>query len=256
MVSGSSTFLGGNVNRSTATPRIAVVDSHTLFAECLCLSLCQRGYDAVRIAPPTRAPSVAALLAPILREHPDVVILNIARSAGWDGICLVQPLALSGVHVVVVTEDVDPARWGQALTLGARVVLSKEAPLASVAAAVRRLQEGLRVLSVEQRRTLVDAYRAQSAHHRAQRMRLERLSVREREILSHLVFGQTVAEIARLSFVSEATVRTQVKSVLTKLEVSSQLAAVALVRSCGWIPCDVVRSHDRFEAPLTSHAAS
>ena len=46
--------------------------------------------------------------------------------------------------------------------------------------------------------------------------------------------GRTVREIANLSVVSEATVRTQVKSILAKLEVSSQLAAVGLAHSVGW----------------------
>ena len=46
--------------------------------------------------------------------------------------------------------------------------------------------------------------------------------------------GRTVREIATLGVVSEATVRTQVKSVLAKLEVTSQLAAVGLAHQAGW----------------------
>ena len=46
--------------------------------------------------------------------------------------------------------------------------------------------------------------------------------------------GSTVREIATTSVVSEATVRTQVKSILGKLEVSSQLAAVGLAHHVGW----------------------
>ena len=45
--------------------------------------------------------------------------------------------------------------------------------------------------------------------------------------------GHTVRDIARISVVSEATVRTQVKSILAKLEVSSQLAAVGLAHEIG-----------------------
>ena len=44
----------------------------------------------------------------------------------------------------------------------------------------------------------------------------------------------TVRAIAQDSVVSEATVRTQVKSILGKLEVSSQLAAVGLAHRMGW----------------------
>jgi len=59
---------------------------------------------------------------------------------------------------------------------------------------------------------------------------IERLSTREREILALLYDGVTVAEIAERTGVSEQTVRSQVKAVLRKLEVNSQLAAVAVYR--------------------------
>jgi two-component system nitrate/nitrite response regulator NarL len=96
-------------------------------------------------------------------------------------------------------------------------------------------------MAAEERRALVAHYRAQHARAAEQHELLETLSQRESEILSHLTWGQAVGEIARLSFVSEATVRTQVRSVLAKLGVSSQLAAVALARSNGWVPCDADR---------------
>jgi len=44
----------------------------------------------------------------------------------------------------------------------------------------------------------------------------------------------SVAFLAKRLKVSEATVRTQVKSILAKLEVSSQLAAVGLAYQVGW----------------------
>jgi two-component system nitrate/nitrite response regulator NarL len=242
------------VNRSITAARIVVVDSHNLFAECLCLWLCLRGHHAVAVEPPPRASSVAMMLAPVLREHPEIVIVNISRSSAGDGIGLVHPLTLSGVHVVVVTEDTDRARWGQALALGARAVVPKDAPLSSIAAALRRLRDGTGAMAAEERRALVAHYRAQHARAAEQHELLETLSQRESEILSHLTWGQAVGEIARLSFVSEATVRTQVRSVLAKLGVSSQLAAVALARNNGWVPCDVARDADR--APTASRTRS
>ena len=68
------------------------------------------------------------------------------------------------------------------------------------------------------------------------RARLARLSTRESEILGHLMAGRTVGDIARACFVSEATVRTQVRSILMKLEVSSQIAAVGLAYTADWRP--------------------
>jgi RNA polymerase sigma factor (sigma-70 family) len=53
------------------------------------------------------------------------------------------------------------------------------------------------------------------------------LTVREREVLDLLYDGASVAEIAERFGVAQTTVRTQVKSILRKFGVGSQLAAVA-----------------------------
>ena len=56
------------------------------------------------------------------------------------------------------------------------------------------------------------------------------LTAREREVLDGLVAGKRAAAIAEESVVSLATVRAQIRAILAKLGVSSQLEAVALVR--------------------------
>ncbi|MBI5156780.1 MAG: response regulator transcription factor [Acidimicrobiia bacterium] len=60
------------------------------------------------------------------------------------------------------------------------------------------------------------------------------LTRREREVLDGLVAGLRPADIARRDFVSVVTVRNQVQSLLTKLNVHSQLEAVAAARWYGW----------------------
>jgi len=65
-------------------------------------------------------------------------------------------------------------------------------------------------------------------------MPFESLSRREGEVLRLLMDGMSVNKIAETSFVSVGTVRTQVKAVLRKLGVSSQVAAVALAYKIGW----------------------
>ncbi len=63
--------------------------------------------------------------------------------------------------------------------------------------------------------------------------RWQRLTPREREIVACLVDGLRAGAVAEKFTVSVATVRTQIRSVLAKLEVSSQLEAVALARQHG-----------------------
>jgi len=63
--------------------------------------------------------------------------------------------------------------------------------------------------------------------------RFERLTDREAEVLAQLMRGQSAAEIARQRPVALATVRTQIASILSKLEVPSQAAALVLTsRAC------------------------
>ncbi len=60
------------------------------------------------------------------------------------------------------------------------------------------------------------------------------LTPRERAVLAGLVGGLRPADIARRDFVSVVTVRNQVQSILIKLNVHSQLEAVAAARWSGW----------------------
>ena len=63
-----------------------------------------------------------------------------------------------------------------------------------------------------------------------ERERWQRLTPREREVVSRIVAGRRPALIAQEFVVSVATVRSQIRSILAKLEVSSQLEVAALVR--------------------------
>lgn len=61
------------------------------------------------------------------------------------------------------------------------------------------------------------------------------LSKRESEVLMLLCGGVLINEIAETSFVTVGTIRTQVKAVLKKLGVHSQVAAVSLAWDSGWV---------------------
>ena len=135
---------------------------------------------------------------------------------------------------MVVTASVDRAQWGGCLHLGARTVLCKNAPLETMTSIVRRLFAGLPVLGRRARDDLLDEWRRSREADDVLRDRFARLTHREREVLGALVDGHGVHDIAASDVVSEATVRTQVKSILAKLEVSSQLAAVGLAHRMGW----------------------
>jgi two-component system, NarL family, nitrate/nitrite response regulator NarL len=214
--------------------RVAVVEDHALFAESLAIALGMEGHDVRRIPLPERTRTPGTLLPLIMRTNPRVVLLDLDLGGSGNGVRLIEPLTRAGIPVLVVTGSVDRARWGECLRYGARRVLSKSAPLNDILATIRRIGDGRAVTSREERESLITQWESQSGEVQALRQRLESLTPREAEVLSQLMNGRAVSDIARASVVSEATVRTQVKSILAKLEVSSQLAAVSAAHHAGW----------------------
>ena len=213
---------------SRANKRVLIIEDHALFAESLELTLSLQGYSARRLLLPEEGGSMASLRAAALRSNPRIVLLDLDLGRFGDGSALIEPLSRAGITVVVITASANLGRWGGCVRLGARKVLSKSRPLQETLATVRRLEQGLPVMTSDEVETLLQHWRSDRAESESRRQLIERLTPRERAVLGQLQMGRTVREIARASVVSEATVRTQVKSILGKFEVSSQLAAVGL----------------------------
>ena len=214
--------------------RILIIDDHLLFAESLEMTLSLEGYDVRRLALPEVGGSMATLRSLAMRANPRTVLLDLDLGRFGDAMSLIAPLAKGGANVVVVTASEDRGRWGACVRQGARKVISKSGQLQETLATVRRLHQGLPVMTKDELESLLDAWRNEREATDDMRRRLDLLTPRERQVLAHLIAGQNVRDIARASVVAEATVRTQVKSILAKLEVSSQLAAVGLAHHVGW----------------------
>jgi two-component system nitrate/nitrite response regulator NarL len=223
-----------NVLPGRAEQRVLIVEDHQLFAEAIDLALTVEGYDVRRVDVPADPASPGALVSSIIKQRPRVVLLDLDLGRFGDGVRLIEPIARAGSNVIVVTGSTDRARWGDAVRAGARKVLSKSQPLRDILATVRRIVAGLPVMDRAEREELVSEWSRFRFEFQGVRERLDLLTVREREVLGHLMKGRAVREIAGMGVVSEATVRTQVKSILAKLEVSSQLAAVGMAHEIGW----------------------
>ena len=217
-----------------ADHRVLIIDDHVLFAESLELALSLEGYDVRRLELPAEGGSMATLRSLALRANPRTVLLDLDLGRFGDGVNLIGPLAKAGINVVVLTASEELGRWGGCMRLGARRVLPKSGALQQALATVRRLHQGLPVTSRDELETLLDAWARERQAHDDLRRRLDLLTPRERQVLGALIEGRTVRAISQESVVSEATVRTQVKSILNKLEVSSQLAAVGMANQVGW----------------------
>lgn len=223
-------------NRESIPTRVALVDDHTLFAQALEVILRAHGCEVVRVQLPDEPASTHQLVRLCLQSGPEVVLLDLDLGAHGDASRLIPHLDERGIPVVVVTAESGEGRWGQCLDLGARRVLSKALPLGDVIATLRRLANGLPIIAPDERERLLGAWRDEQERSRRERELLGTLTPREQEVLSSLMAGRQVRDIARNGVVSEATVRTQVKSILHKLQVSSQLAAVGLASRAEWAP--------------------
>jgi two-component system, NarL family, nitrate/nitrite response regulator NarL len=213
---------------------VMVVDQHALFVECLGIVLETRNYAVRHADLPPHAARTDQVVAQLRAARPDIALINADLGPTCDAVAVVAEAVESGIAVAVLSDGVEEADVGRFLAAGARVVVSKGGPLAAVVGMVRRLAQGQSVLDREERSRLIGVSLRRDAELRETRAHLARLSPQEAEVLRHLMAGRSVRDVAAVRHVSEATVRTQVKAVLGKLEVSSQLAAVAAARSGGW----------------------
>ncbi len=211
-------------------PRLLLVDDHRLLVETLQMSLRQAGFS---VSTPPSA-SFDAVLAAAAAMEPTLVVLDLDLAGDGYGYDLIGPLRDLGAEVLVLTGTTDRIDLARCLEAGALGIASKADGFDNVLDNIRRAAAGERVTPVTERAQLLADL---SAHRRAAERRLapfEALSARERHVLRLIVEGQQAAAIAKSCYVSLATVRTQIRSILMKLEVTSQVAAVALARQGGW----------------------
>jgi DNA-binding NarL/FixJ family response regulator len=215
--------------------RLLIVEDHELLSGTLAFALRQLGIEVESSHGPTPDDVVAAAnrLAPVL------VLLDLELGGGLgSGLDLVRPLTGAGAKVVIMTGVTDRARLAACLEAGAIGIVSKTSGFGDLVEAVRRLAEGHAILSENDRQELLAHLRVKRSADRQRLAPFEALTSREKAVLAGLVAGESAEAIAARSYVSLSTVRTQIRSILLKLRVKSQLTAVALAREAGWPPDD------------------
>lgn len=168
--------------------------------------------------------------------QPDVVLLDLYLS-GVESLPLIAPLAAGGAKVIMVTGSTNRTIHGDCLVAGATGVIEKSADLPRLVGAVVDAEAGSAVMRPAEKDELI---RDSERHRREENELMERfagLTSRERQVLAALLEGRAAEQIAEREFVSLATVRTHIRTMLKKLGVNSQLAAVALATRAGWTPC-------------------
>lgn len=183
----------------------------------------------------------------LVREHAPNVLLMDIRMPHMDGLQATAEIAAadasSATRVIVLTTfDTDDYAL-QALRSGAAGFLLKDVQPEVLLDSIRTVVTGGAVIAPTTTRRLLDASvlnadtlpAARSGPSPQQQEKLDRLTKREREMLTEMATGDSNTEIAARLFVSEATVKSHVGQVLAKLECRDRVQAVVFAYDAGII---------------------
>lgn len=208
--------------------KILVIDRHLMIAESLAFCLNIEGFH-VDLA----VPSTDGDLEGIEPSSWDVVILNIELETQED-IQQIVPWLSERARVVALMAKNNRLRQAWCIEAGATALADKEQPVRTLIGLIHRVLDGESTLPPTEKEALLELSRRYSNDLRGRRAPFLDLTEREQVVLSYLLDGQPVRGIARSLGVTEATIRSHIRSIFRKLGVHSQLRAVSLARQVGW----------------------
>ncbi|GAA2465703.1 response regulator transcription factor [Streptomyces lavendulocolor] len=200
--------------------RVLICDDHAVVrAGLLALLASAPGIEVVgEAAGGEEAVATAAKLSP------DVVLMDLQLGPGIDGVEATRRIASPDVRVLVLTTYDTDADVTRAIGAGATGYLLKAERPEELFAAIRAAAQGRTTLSAPVARRAASAPAAPA------------LTDRERDILGQLARGLGNREIARALFISEATVKTHLGRIYTKLGVDTRAGAVAVAKEQRLLP--------------------
>jgi DNA-binding NarL/FixJ family response regulator len=174
-------------------------------------------------------------LAAVRDLRPDVVLMDV-RMPVLDGIAATRRIVAESLPsrvLVLTTFDQDDIVY-EAMRAGASGFLLKSVPPAKLADGVRTVAAGESLLAPSITRRLVEEFVRRPPPGQAP-TGFDALTPRELEVLCLIARGLSNGEIASHLFVSEATVKTHVNRVLSKLELRDRVQAVVLAYESGLV---------------------
>ncbi|MFM9454489.1 response regulator [Streptomyces europaeiscabiei] len=216
------------------TIRVIVADDQAMVREAFTILLgAQPDIEVVATAENgTQAVEQAGKLTP------DVIVMDI-RMPNMDGIeatrRITSHLGTSAKILILTTFNLDEYVY-EALRAGASGFLLKNASGVQLAEAVRVLARGEALLAPEVTKRLIAEFsRVSPAAKRPTGLRIDALTDRETEVLTHVAQGLSNAEIARKLVVAEETVKTHFGRVLRKLQLRDRTQATIFAYETGLI---------------------
>ncbi len=167
-------------------------------------------------------------------HRPDLVLMDV-RMRRVDGVDATRRLRAASDEppvLVLTTFDDDDALWG-ALDAGAAGFILKDASAEDLIAAARAVAAGAAWLDPKVAPRVLHAFRANVRPRLAEAARVDRLTEREHDVLRHMARGATNTEIGASLIVSEATVKSHVGAIFSKLGVRDRAAAIVFAYDHG-----------------------
>ncbi|MEX1164733.1 MAG: response regulator transcription factor [Nitriliruptor sp.] len=203
---------------------VIVVEDHELLAQSVTYALRAQGLQ-VATSGDVALDAVAAL---VQARQPRLVLLDLDLGEHGTSLPLIGRCVDAGARVLMLTAVKDRARLAACIEAGAVGVVSKSQPLEDLVTAITEVMERGTSLSDTERQSWL----ADLRQHRSQEVErfepFERLTERERQVLDALIDGWSADDLAAEWVVAVSTVRSQIRSILLKLGVNSQLSAIAL----------------------------
>jgi DNA-binding NarL/FixJ family response regulator len=192
------------------------------------------GQDDIEVIGQAEDGNAAVELTEQLR--PDVALMDI-RMPGIDGIEATRRIAARGIVtrvLILTTFDIDDYVY-EAMKAGASGFLLKTAPPQQLADAVRTIAAGDALLAPSITRRLIQQYVRRPPPGTTVPPGLEELTQRELDVLKLLARAMSNAEIAAELVVSDATVKSHVNRILSKLSLRDRAQAIVLAYEAGLV---------------------
>ena len=211
--------------------KVLIVEDHRVVAEGLWALLAE--YSDLTVV--GWADSVAEVVPMAKELGPDVALVDfrLPDGTGADAAAAIRANDPS-TAIVILSADASDSALLAAVEAGACGYLLKSASGDEIADAIRSAAEGETLIPASTLVEVLARHRETARSSAQQTERLESLTPREQEILTLMSQGLDNRAVAERLSISYATVRTHVRKILEKLEVRSQLEAVAKAADWGF----------------------
>jgi DNA-binding NarL/FixJ family response regulator len=199
---------------------VLIVEDHQVVAEGLAALI----NDQKDMSVVGHAGSVADSVARIEELKPDLVLVDfrLTDGTGADAAAAIRQIRPDAKLIFLTREDSDAARFA-AVEAGASAFIHKSRAAQDVVDAIRTVAGGGTLFTPRTIAQLLNSRREVEAQ-------LERLTVREKEVLRLMAEGTSSRDIASKLGISYTTVRTHIRSLGSKLGVHSKLEAIVKAR--------------------------